>query len=285
MRWLVVRFQGRDKTPSIIDWDRQQRPSHRQATSRAARPSLRPRHHDRRRDGRQRTPGAASDGHGRRQGRRKAVQRAGSAGLSGPPAHGRPRGAACRAIGHGPTETSRVVGSPNCSPNRWWASLRLFPPDIGVSPSFAAIFGIVPESHSAFATKPADAEWAMFQKNGGDATTGCVTDRQDKLVDGTDHGRDARAVVDLLHEGADCLHYFRCRARVACPDQLAYLVAAALPDTRHRGCQSGSRHQYMGQRPLLVTNTSLIRAIAASRQVPSSIRSGICLGSCWMVGG
>ena len=38
MLWLVVRFRGRDKTPSIIDWDRQQRPSHRQATSRAARP-------------------------------------------------------------------------------------------------------------------------------------------------------------------------------------------------------------------------------------------------------
>ena len=41
----------------------------------------------------------------------------------------------------------------------------------------------------------------------------------------------------------------------------------------------------MGQRPLLVGNTSLIRASAASRQVPSSIRSGICLGSCLMIGG
>jgi len=49
MRWLVVRIRGRGKTPSIIDWDRQQRPSHRQATSRAARSSLRPCHHDRRR--------------------------------------------------------------------------------------------------------------------------------------------------------------------------------------------------------------------------------------------
>ena len=44
-----------------------------------------------------------------------------------------------------------------------------------------------------------------------------------QLVDGTDHGLDAHAVVDLLHEGADYLHYFGCRARVACPDQLAYL--------------------------------------------------------------
>jgi hypothetical protein len=53
----------------------------------------------------------------------------------------------------------------------------------------------------------------VFQKNGDDATTGCVTDRQeDKLVDGTDHGRHVHAVVDLLHEGADYLHYFGCRA-------------------------------------------------------------------------
>ena len=41
---------------------------------------------------------------------------------------------------------------------------------------------------------------------------------------------------------------------------------------------------YMGQRPLLVGNASLIRASAASRQVQSSIRSGICLGSCLMIG-
>jgi hypothetical protein len=41
----------------------------------------------------------------------------------------------------------------------------------------------------------------------------------------------------------------------------------------------------MGRRPLLLTNTSLIRATEASRQVPSSIRSGICLGSCLMIGG
>ena len=72
----------------------------------------------------------------------------------------------------------------------------------------------------------------MFQKNGDDATTGCVTDRQeDKLIDGTDRGRDARVVVDLLHEGADRLHHFRCRARVACPDQLVSAIAAALPDS------------------------------------------------------
>ena len=62
-----------------------------------------------------------------------------------------------------------------------------------------------------------------------------MTDRQDdKLVDGTDRGRDAHAVVDLLHEGADCLHYFRCRAGVACPDQLADLIAAALPVAPHK---------------------------------------------------
>ena len=75
---------------------------------------------------------------------------------------------------------------------------------------------------STSATKTADADWAMFQNNGGDATT---TGGQ---VDGTDR---ARAVVDLLHEGADNLHHFRCRARVACPAQLAHLIAAVLPDT------------------------------------------------------
>ena len=62
----------------------------------------------------------------------------------------------------------------------------------------------------------------------------CDDDGWKQLVDGTDHGRDAHAVVDLLHEGADCLHYFRCRARVACPDQLAHLIAAALPDLDRR---------------------------------------------------
>ena len=46
-----------------------------------------------------------------------------------------------------------------------------------------------------------------FQNKGSDATTGW------KNFDGTDHGRDARVVIDLLHEGADYLHYFRCRGR------------------------------------------------------------------------
>ena len=57
------------------------------------------------------------------------------------------------------------------------------------------------------------------------------------IVNGTDHGRDARSVVDLLHEGADYLRYFRCRARVACPNQLADLIAAALPVARPDHCQ------------------------------------------------
>ena len=60
-------------------------------------------------------------------------------------------------------------------------------------------------------------------------------------IDGTNRGRDAHAIVDLLHEGADYLRYFRCRARVAPPDQLAYLIAAALPVARHRGRRSGVR--------------------------------------------
>jgi hypothetical protein len=52
-----------------------------------------------------------------------------------------------------------------------------------------------------------------FKRTATIATTGCVTDRQeDKLIDGNDHGRDVHAVVDLLHEGADYLHYFGCRA-------------------------------------------------------------------------
>jgi len=57
-------------------------------------------------------------------------------------------------------------------------------------------------------------------------------------IDGTDRGRYAQAVVDLLHEGTDCLRCFRCRARVACPDQLSHLIAAVLPGTRRRGRRS-----------------------------------------------
>ena len=77
----------------------------------------------------------------------------------------------------------------------------------------------------------------MHEVKVGDQTTNVLaiyvveqTNRR-QLVDGTDRGRDARAVVDLLHESADYLQYFRCRARVACPAQLAHLIAAALPDT------------------------------------------------------
>ena len=51
----------------------------------------------------------------------------------------------------------------------------------------------------------------------------------EQLGDGTDLGRGEHAVVDLFHKGADYLHYFRCRTRVACLDQLVYLIAAALP--------------------------------------------------------
>ena len=61
--------------------------------------------------------------------------------------------------------------------------------------------------------------------------TNATDRREDKLVDGPDRGRDAQAIVDLLHEGADCLRYFRYRARVACSHELAYLIAAVLPDT------------------------------------------------------
>jgi len=50
-------------------------------------------------------------------------------------------------------------------------------------------------------------------------------------------GRDAY-VVDLLQEVADYLPYFRCRARVACPHQLAHLIATLLP--AHQG-RSGVR--------------------------------------------
>jgi hypothetical protein len=106
--------------------------SHRQATSRAARPSLRPRHHDRRRDGRQRTPGAASDGHRRRQwavGRRTARR-------TGPhpsPAHRRRRAAICRTIRHGPTKralsaVAQIVAQTPISPPE-------IIPKIGRSPS------------------------------------------------------------------------------------------------------------------------------------------------------
>ena len=70
----------------------------------------------------------------------------------------------------------------------------------------------------------------LFVRDAGGS--GCVMARRDQAnsaarvpgllaIDGTDRGRDAHAVIDLLHEGADCLHYFRCRARVACPNQLA----------------------------------------------------------------
>ena len=64
MRWLVVRFRGRDKTPSIIDWDREQR-AHRCDRVTATG------------DGTE----AARTGSRHRRGHRKALQRAGSAGL------------------------------------------------------------------------------------------------------------------------------------------------------------------------------------------------------------
>ncbi len=49
---------------------------------------------------------------------RKAVERAGSAGLYPAPAHRLPRAAICRATGHSPTKTSRVSRSLDCSPER-----------------------------------------------------------------------------------------------------------------------------------------------------------------------
>jgi hypothetical protein len=57
-----------------------------------------------------------------RRGRRKAQQRVSRAGLQTPPSKPghrihRPRAAIRRAIGRSPTETSRVVGSPDRSPN------------------------------------------------------------------------------------------------------------------------------------------------------------------------
>jgi len=36
-------------------------------------------------------------------------------------------------------------------------------------------------------------------------------------------------LVDLLDEGADCLRYFGCRARVACSNQLAHLITDCSP--------------------------------------------------------
>ena len=109
MRWLVVRFRGRDKTPSIIDWDRQQRPSHRASDIESSAP-ITATASPRQATGRQ----AAHTGSGKRrarqrQGRRKAVQRAGSAGLRPSPAHRLPRAAIWRGIRHGPTRTSLVV--------------------------------------------------------------------------------------------------------------------------------------------------------------------------------
>jgi hypothetical protein len=60
--------------------------------------------------------------------------------------------------------------------------------------------------------------------------------------------------VDLLDEGADYLRDFRCRARVACPDQLVDLIAAALSDTAAE-----------------VIKVSLVPLYCASRLVSSSV--------------
>ena len=56
---------------------------------------------------------------GRSRGRTESRQRRATDPAGYPsPAHRQPRGAICRAIGHGPDHTSRVAGSPDRSPNR-----------------------------------------------------------------------------------------------------------------------------------------------------------------------
>jgi hypothetical protein len=82
MRWFVVRFRGWDKTPSIIDWERQQRPSHRASEQRA--------HHCNR---------VTTTGDGTAGSAHRERQATGSAGVSGPQ-EGRTARRKRRATGH-----------------------------------------------------------------------------------------------------------------------------------------------------------------------------------------
>jgi hypothetical protein len=86
MRWLVVRFRGRYKTPSIIDWDRQQRLSHRASGIESSAP-ITATASPRQATGRQAAHTGQATGTAGVRGRRKAVQRAGATGLSARDGH------------------------------------------------------------------------------------------------------------------------------------------------------------------------------------------------------
>ena len=64
-----------------------------------------------------------------------------------------------------------------------------------------------------------------------------------QLVDGTDHGLDAQAVVDLLHEGVDCLRYFRCRAATDRPRMPAGFIYRQVSALRNPAAEASSSEQ------------------------------------------